>query len=117
MFLWLVVAFVVDGIGRPLARRYDVKKNWPAYDGVLMDLIIDYLTYVFIPAFALFQSGLLSGWTGWFAIIVIVFTSVRLFRGHADEDAGQFLSRAFPAAGTWSSPGSCSRSSRTGPSS
>jgi len=79
MFLWLVVAFVVDGIDGPLARRYDVKKNWPAYDGVLMDLIIDYLTYVFIPAFALFQSGLLSGWTGWFAIIVIVFTSVVYF--------------------------------------
>ncbi|WP_373944910.1 phosphatidylcholine/phosphatidylserine synthase [Paracoccus marcusii] len=79
MFRWLVVAFVVDGIDGPLARRYDVKKNWPAYDGVLMDLIIDYLTYVFIPAFALFQSGLLSGWTGWFAIIVIVFTSVVYF--------------------------------------
>ena len=29
MFLWLVVAFVVDGIDGPLARRYDVKKNWP----------------------------------------------------------------------------------------
>ena len=79
MFLWLVVAFVVDGIDGPLARRYDVKRNWPAYDGVLMDLIIDYLTYVFIPAFALFQSGLLSGWTGWFAIIVIVFGSVVYF--------------------------------------
>ncbi|MCG6110595.1 MAG: CDP-alcohol phosphatidyltransferase family protein [Paracoccus sp.] len=79
MYLWLVVAFVVDGIDGPLARRYDVKKNWPAYDGVLMDLIIDYLTYVFIPAFALFQSGLLSGWTGWFAIIVIVFGSVVYF--------------------------------------
>ncbi|TJZ93496.1 phosphatidylcholine synthase [Paracoccus gahaiensis] len=79
MFLWLVVAFVVDGIDGPLARRYEVKSNWPAYDGELMDLIIDYLTYVFIPAFALFQSGLLSGWTGWFAIIVIVFTSVVYF--------------------------------------
>ncbi|MDP5306759.1 CDP-alcohol phosphatidyltransferase family protein [Paracoccus spongiarum] len=79
MFLWLVVAFVVDGIDGPLARRYEVKRNWPTYDGVLMDLIIDYLTYVFIPAFALFQSGLLSGWTGWFAIIVIVFASVIYF--------------------------------------
>lgn len=79
MFLWLVVAFAVDGIDGPLARRYDVKTNWATYDGVLMDLIIDYLTYVFIPAFALFQSGLLSGWTGWFAIIVIVYGSVVYF--------------------------------------
>ena len=79
MFLWLVVALVVDGIDGPLARRYHVKKNWPTYDGVLLDLIIDYLTYVFIPAFALFKSGLLAGWTGWIAIIVIVYGSVIYF--------------------------------------
>ncbi|MFD1880252.1 CDP-alcohol phosphatidyltransferase family protein [Paracoccus pacificus] len=79
MFLWLVIALVVDGIDGPLARRYRVKENWPTYDGVLMDLIIDYLTYVFIPAFALFKSGLLPGWTGWIAIIAIVYGSVIYF--------------------------------------
>ena len=79
MFLWLVVAFAVDGADGPLARRYDVASRAPRFDGVLLDLIIDYLTYVFIPAFALFQSGLLPraislpmilGWTffaGWAA--------------------------------------------------
>ena len=79
MFLWLVFALIVDGVDGPLARKYDVQKNWPTYDGVLMDLIVDYLTYVFIPAFALFQSGLLPGWTGWLAIIVICFGSVVYF--------------------------------------
>ncbi|GGD35329.1 CDP-alcohol phosphatidyltransferase family protein [Sinisalibacter lacisalsi] len=79
MYVWLVVAFVVDGIDGPLARRYDVKTNARQIDGVLMDLIIDYLTYVFIPAYALFKSGLLPGWTGWIAIIVITYTSVVYF--------------------------------------
>ncbi len=79
MFLWLVVALIVDGIDGPLARHYHVKTNWPIYDGVLLDLIIDYLTYVFIPAFALFHSGLLPGWTGWLAIIVITYSSVVYF--------------------------------------
>ncbi|MEC8630157.1 MAG: CDP-alcohol phosphatidyltransferase family protein [Pseudomonadota bacterium] len=79
MFLWLVVSFIVDGIDGPLARRYDVKTNAAVIDGVLMDLIIDYLTYVFIPAFALFKSGLLPGWTGWLAIILITFSSVIYF--------------------------------------
>ncbi len=79
MFLWLVVALIVDGIDGPLARKYEVHKNWPTYDGVLMDLIIDYMTYVFIPAFALFKSGLLPGWTGWIAIIAIVYGSVIYF--------------------------------------
>ncbi len=79
MFLWLVVAFAVDGIDGPLARRFDVKKYAPQYDGVLLDLIIDYLTYVFIPAFALFKSGLLPGWVGWLSIILITFASVIYF--------------------------------------
>lgn len=79
MFLWLVVAFAVDGVDGPLARKYEVKKHANEFDGVLLDLIIDYLTYVFIPAFALFKSGLLPGWTGWFAIIVITFASAMYF--------------------------------------
>ncbi len=79
MFLWLVVAFAVDGFDGPLARRYDVETNAPEFDGVLLDLIIDYLTYVFIPAFALFKSGLMDGWTGWVAIILITFASALYF--------------------------------------
>lgn len=79
MFLWLVVAFFVDGIDGPLARKYDVTTNAPIFDGVLLDLIIDYLTYVFVPAYALFKSGLLPGWTGWLAIIIITFTSALYF--------------------------------------
>ncbi len=79
MFLWLVVAFAVDGVDGPLARRYQVSVNAARFDGVLLDLIIDYLTYVFIPAFALFQSGLLPGWTGWFSIIVITYASAMYF--------------------------------------
>ena len=79
MFLWLVLAFAVDGIDGPLARRQDVTVHAPQFDGVLMDLIIDYLTYVFVPAYALFASDLLPGWTGWICIIVITFTSALYF--------------------------------------
>ncbi|MCZ0812473.1 MAG: CDP-alcohol phosphatidyltransferase family protein [Pseudomonadota bacterium] len=83
MFLWLVVAFAVDGLDGPLARRYLVWQNAPRFDGVLLDLIIDYLTYVFIPAFALFKSDLLAGWTGWVVIILITYASALYF---ADTD-------------------------------
>jgi phosphatidylcholine synthase len=79
MFLWLVVALLVDGLDGPMARKAQVKKYAPVFDGVLLDLIIDYLTYVFVPAYALFKSGLLPGWPGWLAIIVITFTSAMYF--------------------------------------
>ena len=79
MFLWLLVAFIVDGIDGPLARKYDVTTNAPRVDGALLDLIIDYLTYVFIPAYALFWSGVLTGWIGWVALFVIVFVTAIYF--------------------------------------
>ena len=98
MFLWLIVAFAVDGVDGPLARHYDVEKNAPRFDGVLLDLLIDYLTYVFIPAFALFKSGLLPGWTGWFAIIIITFASVVYFCDRKMKTKDQSFS-GFP--GCW----------------
>ena len=98
MFLWLVVAFAVDGIDGPLARRYLVWHNAPRFDGVLLDLIIDYLTYVFIPAFALFKSDLLPGWTGWVAIIIITYASALYFAG-TNMQPKDNSSSGFPGCG------------------
>ena len=79
MSLWLAAAFVVDGLDGPLARHFDVKKNAPEIDGVLMDLIIDFLTYVVIPAYALYESGLLPGWSGWLVVLLVPFASAVYF--------------------------------------
>lgn len=79
MYLWLLVAFLVDGIDGPLARKYDVKTNAARFDGALLDLIIDYLTYVFIPAYALFASGLVDNWMSWAVLIIITFASALYF--------------------------------------
>lgn len=50
------------------------------YDGVLFDLIIDYLMYVFVFVIVLFKYlELLLGWMGWFVIMVIVFILVLYF--------------------------------------
>ncbi len=79
MLFWLVVALFVDGVDGTMARRVEITKNAPLLDGVLMDLIIDYLTYVFIPAFALWKSGLLDSFTGGLACALICFASVIYF--------------------------------------
>ena len=79
MFLWLVVALIVDGIDGTMARRYEVTERAPIIDGVLLDLVIDFLTYVFIPAFALLRSGVLAGPAGIVATLVIVFGSSLYF--------------------------------------
>lgn len=98
MAIWLAVAFVVDGIDGPLARRYDVTSNAPVIDGALLDLIIDFLTYVMIPAYALYGSGLLPGWTGWFAVLFIPFASSLYFADTRMKTADASF-RGFP--GCW----------------
>ncbi|MEM8753732.1 MAG: CDP-alcohol phosphatidyltransferase family protein [Pseudomonadota bacterium] len=57
MFAWLGGALLVDGIDGPIARRLDVKAHAARWSGEILDLIVDYLTYVFIPAVALVTSG------------------------------------------------------------
>ena len=59
MFVWLGVALIVDAVDGPLARAIDVKTVLPRFSGERLDLIIDYLTYVVVPAFALYLSDLL----------------------------------------------------------
>lgn len=79
MFVWLGIGLVVDGIDGPLARKVDVKRNAPNWDGVILDLVIDYLSYVFIPAFALIHSGLLPPPWGLLAALFISSTGVFYF--------------------------------------
>ncbi|MFK5980968.1 MAG: phosphatidylcholine/phosphatidylserine synthase [Rhizobiaceae bacterium] len=74
-FLWLGVALAVDGIDGPLARKLEVKKWWPHWSGDTLDNVIDYVTFVMIPAFILYQSGLLGKYSSFLAAAIIVITS------------------------------------------
>ena len=57
-FFWLGVALVADGIDGPLARRIGISERVPAINGETLDLVVDFTTYVFVPAAILINSGL-----------------------------------------------------------
>jgi phosphatidylcholine synthase len=59
-FLFLVVATFVDATDGVLARAFKVKERLPHFDGALLDNIIDYMTFVFIPALIVWRAGLVS---------------------------------------------------------
>jgi phosphatidylcholine synthase len=59
MFAWLGLALVVDALDGPLARRLDVERVQPNWSGEVLDLVVDFVTYVFVPAYAITASGLL----------------------------------------------------------
>lgn len=74
-FFWLGVALIIDGVDGPLARRLEVKRWWPHWSGDMIDSVVDYSTYVLIPAFALYQSGLMGQYFSFAAGAIIVITS------------------------------------------
>src|SRR3954453_18997389 len=59
MFWWLGVALIIDGVDGPLARWLDVVHVQPDWSGDVLDLVVDFTTYVFVPAYAITASGML----------------------------------------------------------
>ena len=76
MFIWLGVALIVDTVDGPLARRVGVTKVLPRFSGERLDLIVDFLTYVGVPAFALSQSDLLPAPFRFPAGIAVILSSL-----------------------------------------
>jgi len=59
MFFWLGVALVIDAVDGPMARWLDVVRLQPNWSGDVLDLVVDFVTYVFVPAYAITASRLL----------------------------------------------------------
>jgi phosphatidylcholine synthase len=59
MFAWLGVALIIDALDGPMARRLDVMRLQPDWSGEVLDLVVDFVTYVFVPAYAITASGML----------------------------------------------------------
>ena len=57
-FLYLVAAAFVDATDGVLARALRVKELLPRFDGALLDNIVDFLTYVYVPALIVWQADL-----------------------------------------------------------
>lgn len=93
---WLVAAILIDGVDGTLARRVRVKERLPRIDGEALDLIIDYLTYVFIPALIVWRGAYLPAPIALPLTAAILLSSLYTFaRRDMKTDDGYF--RGFPA--------------------
>lgn len=101
MFLCLGVALIVDALDGPLAREFDVATVLPRWNGEALDLVIDYTTYVFVPAYAIVASGLLPEATAILAGIIVVVCGALYFADREMKTA-DFHFRGFPAV--WNVP-------------
>jgi phosphatidylcholine synthase len=95
-FAWLGLAFFIDGIDGTFARAVGVKERLPRFSGEVLDLVVDYATYVFVPVLALQQSGLLDGWLGQGLAAAILLSSLFHFSDTLSKDADNHFV-GFPA--------------------
>ncbi|HZE47786.1 MAG TPA: phosphatidylcholine synthase [Xanthobacteraceae bacterium] len=96
MFMWLGLALAVDAADGPLARYFRVRETLPRWSGETLDLVVDFVTYVFVPAYAIAASGLLLPPFDIAAGIVIVVTGA-LYFGDSHMKTPDNYFRGFPA--------------------
>ena len=96
MFLWLGVALVVDAIDGPLARAANVRGVLPQWSGETLDLVVDYTTYVFVPAYAVAAGGVMpDGWA--IAAAAVIAVSGTLYFAKGEMKTADNFFRGFPA--------------------
>ena len=92
------LALVVDGADGPLAREFKVAEVLPRWSGETLDLIVDFTTYVFVPAYAIAASGHVAEGLAVPAGIVVVITGALYFADRNMKTPDNYF-RGFP--GLW----------------
>jgi phosphatidylcholine synthase len=94
--LWMAGATIVDATDGVLARQARVKARLPAFDGARLDDVVDYLSFVFLPALFLYRSGALpEGWAG--AIASVMLLSSAYGFSAADAKTNDYFFTGFPS--------------------
>ncbi len=94
--LWLFAALVIDGVDGMFARAAKVRERVPRIDGDVLDLVVDYLTYVLVPVCFMLKGGYLPAAFELPLGAAILLSSLYVFaRRDMKTDDGYF--RGFPA--------------------
>lgn len=95
-FAWLALATLIDASDGWLARTARVKERLPRFDGALLDNIVDYLTFTFVPTWMLLKAGALpEGWG--LAVAAVVLLSSAYGFSHADAKTTDHFFTGFPS--------------------
>ena len=95
-FFFLAIALFIDGIDGSLARKVDVKQYTPHINGENLDNIIDYLNYVFVPAFVIYWLDFVPSGTELLSALIILVVSCYTFANNNMKTTDFYFS-GFPA--------------------
>jgi phosphatidylcholine synthase len=95
-FVWLGAALIVDGVDGPIARKLEVKRVLPRFSGEELDHLVDYLTYVTVPAFMVARSDIApEGLRLWLAGAIMLVSLYHFSDVESKTEEGYFV--GFPA--------------------
>jgi phosphatidylcholine synthase len=95
--LWLLLALIIDGVDGPLARTFKVSEAMPQIDGEMLDLIVDFLNYVFVPVVFVWHFEMFPVAAQNWLFVGILFSSLYLFV-YTDMKGQDNYFNGFPAA-------------------
>jgi phosphatidylcholine synthase len=94
--LWLGAQLLLDGVDGSLARAARVREALPRFDGDILDLVIDYFTFVVVPLLLILEPGVLPpGWE--LPAGAAVLLSACYHYGRRDVKTPDFYFNGFPA--------------------
>jgi len=96
VFGWLTLAVLIDAADGPLARLWDVESHAPRIVGGTIDLIVDYLTFTFIPLVLVWRMDWLPGWDGLWVTLAMV-ASLFGFANTSSKQADEGFFLGFPS--------------------
>ena len=111
VFVWLLMAGVIDAVDGPLARQWEVGRYAPHISGRTIDDIVDYLTFTFVPLLLVWRMDWLPGPDGLFVAGTMGVSLLGFANAGAKQEAeGFFL--GFPSywnlvafyVGLWAAP-------------
>lgn len=94
---WLLAAAVaIDAVDGTLARWVRITESVPEVDGTLLDNLVDYLTYVIVPAFLLATGQFVPPGTGpWLAGLIAIVSAYQF--AQRDAKTADHFFRGFPS--------------------
>jgi phosphatidylcholine synthase len=95
-FFWLALSIAVDASDGVLARAAQTSKRIPWFNGDQLDNIVDYLTYVFVPALLVWRALLVpSAWASYVCAAMLLSSAYGFSRTDA-KTADHFFT-GFPS--------------------
>ncbi len=92
---WLLAALLIDGIDGALARRFRVAEVLPHISGKNIDYVIDFASYAIVPAYMIYESGLMHGPWNLAAAFLILLVSA-LYYGKEGMVSDDYYFVGFP---------------------